>query len=137
MKLQGFKRLLSTDFPKEFQKMIDTLSLSYNVGLETLYQALNKQLNYRDNLSGTVKDITVVVDSSGVPTQGGVFKLESAKTVDGVRVGFAINQDNSGTYPTSCPFISGSQNGQNFTIRHISGLQAGQAYRLRVIVDQQ
>lgn len=137
MRLPSFKRLFTQDYPKEYQKLVDILSLSLNNGIEVLYEALNNQLTLRDNVKCTVKDITISVDSVGKPLQNSVFTLNSTSKVDQIVVGLAQNQTNSNTYPTSAPFISGSQNNNTFVISNISGLQPNQTYLLRVTVYQQ
>lgn len=117
--------------------MIDTLSVSLNNGIEVLYNALNGQITLRDNISGTVKDVVVSVDSSGTPLQSAAFTLNTTNKIDAIVVGIAQNQTNSNVYPTSQPFISGSQSGTTFTISNITGLQPNQQYLLRVTVFQQ
>ena len=133
MKLPGFKRLLGSDFEKQFQDLINQLSLSYNNPIDVLYQALNNNITLRDNIKSTVQDLTVTVDANGLPTSGSQFKLTFSGTVDGVTVLSAQNQDNSTTYPTNGVFISGAQNSNVYTINHITGLQAGASYKLRVV----
>ena len=49
MKLPLFRRLFKTDFKQEFQELVDQLSVSINVGIENLYDALNRKLSLRDN----------------------------------------------------------------------------------------
>lgn len=133
MKLPSFRRLFNQDYPKEFQKLIDTLSVSLNNGIEVLYNALNNQLTIRDNLKATVRDVLVTVNATGIPIQGGTFTLDFDGNVDGVIVISAINQVNSSIYPTSGVFISGVQSNKSFIINNITGLQAGQSYSLRVV----
>jgi hypothetical protein len=137
MKLPSFKRLFAQDYPKENQKLIDTLSVSLNNGIEVLYNALNGQITLRDNIKGTVKDVIVKVDTTGTPIQTAAFTLNSTSKIDAIVVGIALNQTNTAVYPTSQPFISGTQAGTIFTISNISGLQANQQYLLRVTVYQQ
>lgn len=133
MKLPGFKRLLGTDFAKQFQDLINQLSLSFNNPIDVLYQALNNNITLRDNIKSTVQDITVSVDSSGAPKGGAVFKLTFSGKVDGILVLSAQNQDNPAIYPSGGVFISGSQSGTNYTINNITGLQPNASYLLRVV----
>jgi len=133
MKLPSFRRLFTQDYPKEYQKLVDTLSVSLNNGIEVLYNALNNQLTLRDNLKTTVRDVTVTVNGSGLPTQGGTFTLDFDGLVDGVIVISALNQVNPVIYPTSAPFITGQQSNKSFIINNITGLQAGQSYTLRIV----
>lgn len=132
MKLPGFRRLNTADYPKEFKKLIDIISVSLNNGIEVLYEAFNNQITLRDNIAGTVKDITVTVDASGTPIQGGAFVLDTNTKVDGITVLSAANQTNTAVFPTSAPFITGTQNNTTFNISNISGLQANQSYLMRI-----
>lgn len=136
MLIPSFKRLISSDFPKEFQKLVDQLSLSLNNGITVLYTALNNNLTIRDNLLGTIQDVLVTVDANGKPIQTTAFKLNSTARVDLVMVGLALNQVNSNVYPTSGVLVSGTQSDNIYTIANVSGLQAGQQYSLRIVAFQ-
>lgn len=133
MKLPSFRRLITQDYPKEFQKLIDTLSVSLNNGIEVLYQALNNQITLRENIKSTVKDIILSVDANGVPTQQAAFTLDVTGNIDLIMVGLAVNQTNSSAFPTSGVFLSWSQNTNTIIINHVTGLQANQQYLLRVV----
>jgi hypothetical protein len=136
VKLPSFKRLISTDYPKEFKQLIDLIAVSLNNGIEVLYQTLNNQITLRDNIKCTIKDITLSVDSSGKPINTISILLNTSTKVEGSQIILALNQVNSSVYVTSNPFITGSQNGNSFIINNISGLQANQQYLLRVVVYQ-
>lgn len=133
IKLPGFKRLLGTDFDKQFQDLVNQLALSLNNGIDVLYQALNNNITLRDNIKSTVQSITVSVDSSGAPKGGAVFKLTFAGKVDGITVLSAQNQDNPAIYPTGGVFISGAQNNNIYTINNITGLQPNASYLLTIV----
>lgn len=137
MLLPSFKRIISSDFPKEFQKLIDQLSLSLNNGITVLYTALLNNLTIRDNMLATVTDVLVTVDANGIPIQTTAFKLNTTVKVDMVMVGLATNQVNSTVYPTSGVFINGVQANNIYTIQHVTGLQTNQQYSLRVVAFQQ
>lgn len=136
MKLPNFRRLVTSDYPKEFQKLVDILSVSVNNGFEVLYEALNGEVTLRENIKCTVKDVTVTVSSNGTPLQSTAFTLNNTNKVDMIMVGLAVNQNNPAIYPTSQPFISGAQNGNVYNINNISGLQANQPYLLRLVAYQ-
>jgi len=137
MKLPSFRRLFSGDFPTQFKQLIDTLAVSLNNCIEVLYQALNNGITLRDNISATVKDITLTVDASGVPTQNSTIKLNNTNKVDGVMIISALNQDNPNVYPTGGVFASFTQASNTLKLNNITGLQAGQSYTLRVVAFQQ
>lgn len=137
MKLPSFRRLFTQDYPKEFKKLVDILSVSLNNGIEVLYEALDNSLTLRDNISGTVKDITISVNSAGTPNVSAIIILNNNNTVDGVLVLSAINQVNPAVYPTGGVFISGSQSGNQYIINNITGLQPNTSYTLRLWAVQQ
>lgn len=133
MLLPSFRRLFSQDYPKEYQKLIDTLSVSLNNGIEVLYQALTNQLTLRDNLKATVQDVTLTVDATGKPTQGGTFALSFDGNVDGVMVMNATNQVNSAVYPLAAVMVFGQQSNKTFIINNVVGLQPNTSYTIRVV----
>jgi len=137
MKLPSFRRLISSDYQSQFRQLVDTLSVSLNNGIEVIYEALNGDLSLRDNISCTVKDVTVSVDASGNPLQTSSFALNSTAKVDGVTVISALNQTNTTHFPTSGVFVSGAQSSNVYNINNITGLQANESYIIRVVAWQQ
>lgn len=141
MKLPSFKRLNTKDYKEEFKDLIDKLSLSLNQGIESLYDAVNKKLTLRDNISCTVKDITVIVDSSGLPTADLIFALGNSLRIDGVSVIRVENKTNPETYPSNGVFATYTQSGDittnKITINHITGLTAGNEYSIRIVIYYQ
>lgn len=137
MKLPSFRRLFSSDFPAQFKQLIDTLGVSLNNGIDVLYQTLNNGVTLEENISGTVKNITLTVDANGIPTQNSTIKLNSANKVTGCVVLNALNQTSSGIFPLAAVFISWSQASNVLNINKITGLQANQSYTLTVVAFQQ
>lgn len=137
MRLPSFKRLRTEDYSQENRGLIDKLSGVLNIGIELLYQALNKELTLRDNLKCTVRDVQVTVDANGIPKQTTSFILDTMGKVDSVIIGKADNLTNSNTYPSSGIMVNWTQNNNSVTINHITGLQANNIYQLRVIAFSQ
>lgn len=134
MKLSSFKRIITQDFPKESQKMIEQLGSTLNDSFTQIYSAINKRLTFADNIACTVKDVQVMVDSSGNTTQIASFSLDVPNMpVLGVVVIKAENLTNSAVYPTTAPFISYQIVGNTVRINNITGLQENNVYRLKVI----
>lgn len=133
MQLPSFRRIFSTDYPSQFKQLIDTLSVSLNNGIEVLYNALNNEITLEDNIACTVKQVTLQVDSTGKPTQGGAFTLNNNTQILGVVVLSAINNSNSNAFVTGAPFITGTQSGTTYTINNITGLQPNVSYILNVM----
>lgn len=137
MKLPNFRRLFKTDFAKEFQELIDQLSVSINIGIETLYEALNKRLTFRDNFSCTVRDLTVTVDASGKPKNNLVFQMDVSGRVDGLIVLYALNNTNATRYVDSGIHISWVQTQNGININNIKGLYPDDEYTLRIVAFTQ
>lgn len=133
-KIPGFRRLYKQDFKPEYGDLIDGLSPALNTGVETLYQALNKNLDLTYNVKCTVKDVTITVNSSGVPKGTASLQLDVKNTsVIGCQVISAQNVTDSTVFPTGQPFISFSQKNDVLIINHVTGLQADNQYTLKII----
>jgi hypothetical protein len=135
MLLPGFRRLYKTDFQKEYQDFADALAGTVNINFELLYEALKKKVTLADNLASTVKDVDVTVDASGTPISTVAVTPDTALPIIGCSVINATNLVNSSVYPTSQPFVTWSINSQGkFQLNNISGLQANQKYRLKLVI---
>jgi hypothetical protein len=133
MRLSSFKRLYKGDFKQEFQALVDQLATSINIGIEALYDALNRKLTLRDNIACTVKEIDVKVDAAGTPTTTTLFKMDISNRLEGITVLSALNTDDSTGYPTGGIFISWTQTQNGILINNITGLIANQTYRLKIV----
>lgn len=133
MILQGFRRLFKQDYPQESQKLVDQLSNSLNIGIETLYTCLNKNASLKDNIKCTVKDVPVIVNASGNPTTATSFSLDISGQIIGTQVIYAINTSNSAIYPTGGIFLSFAQNTNGILITNITGLPANQPFTIRIV----
>lgn len=134
MKLPSWRRIFTTDYDKQYQKLIDTLAVSLNNAMDSIFGTLNNNVSLADNIFCDVKMVTVTVNSTGTPVQGLAFTLSNVTTpLTGVQVINALNNTKSTIYPTSQPFISYTQSGQTITINNITGLQANNNYTLTIV----
>lgn len=133
MKIPTFRRLVKSDYAKEFSSLIDTLSFTINNGVEVLYQALNKSLSLKDNIACTVKDVQVELKADGTLRSAVSFSLDTSNRILGVLVLNAINVNNSTILPDSMPFVSFSQSGKTVTINAVKGLPVSQKFTLTVV----
>lgn len=132
-KLSTYKRIITSDFEKEDQKMIEQLGRPVNDAFNQIYYTLNGRVDLTNNIFCTVRTVDVVVDASGIPVSRTTITLNNTQPVIGCQVLMAMNQVNSNTYPTGAPFISFTQLDQALLINHITGLQANQRYTLRIV----
>lgn len=130
MKLPTFKRLNKTDFQKEFQSLVEALSFSINIGIESVYTALNRNITFSDNIASTVYTFSVEVDSDGIPKSNINFNVATTRTL-GIIVVSARTSGSS--LPTSTPFCSFEQNNKTISINYIKGLPADQVFTLTII----
>lgn len=134
MRLPNFQRLYSNDFTAEQKDLVNKLSVSLNIGIDTLYQALNKQVSLNDNIDCIVKSVDVTVNASGIPTSTTSFKLDDiSRNVIGVQVLKADNQTNTSTYPTGGVFITFAQTQNGIQLLHVTGLPASNRFTLKIV----
>lgn len=132
-KLATYKRLTTTDFEEDQQAFVEQLSFPINDGFSQLYFAMNGRVDLKNNLFCTVKDVEITVKDNGIPVNSTSFSLDRDGKMLGCQVLYAANQANTAIYPTAQPFISFTQNGKTVTINHISGLQSGDRYIVRIV----
>lgn len=135
MKLPNFKRLNKNDYPDAFQEIVDTLASSLNIGIESLYQALNKQLTRRENMLATEKDITLSVTSSGIPTTSTFFTLDFTGKALGLSVEKIDNLSNPNALLQGGVSVLWSQTGNTIVIQQVTGLIPSNQYRLHVVAN--
>ncbi len=132
-KLPAYKRLYYNDFPKEAQETIEQLSYTVNNAFEGIFGALNKNINIRDNLAVSIRDVTVNVDDKGVPLSTLTFGVDNTNPIDGVLVIRALNQTDKNVFPTGGIFVTYSQTGTKVTINNITGIPANNTFLVRII----
>jgi hypothetical protein len=134
MKLPGFRRLFTQDFPSDYKDLIDKLSTTLNNGIEFLYTLGNKNITLGDNVSCTVKDITVSVDSNGTPRTSTSFILDEAvktRQVIGLNILNIQNTTNSSNLPSYQPYVGWSQSGGAVIINKINGLPPSDTFLIK------
>lgn len=134
MKLPSFKRLVKQDYKESDRDLVDRLSVSLNIGIETLYQLANKRISVSDNIAAVRRQFEIQVNAAGNPVSG-TTNIAFGQTITGVagtNVIRAQNVNNPTIYPTSAPFISFTQNGTSIDINNISGLPPNQTFLLTV-----
>lgn len=132
-KLPNFRRIYKEDYPPEIQDIIEKLAVSLNIGLETLYNVLNQKVSLEDNIDSSVRELDVVVDSSGFPVGTASIRIHKTETIRGLSVIKADNLTNAAIFPTSGAFLTWVQEGNLININHIAGLPEGQQFRLKIV----
>lgn len=133
MKLASYRRIITQDYQKEDQELVEQFGSTVNDSFNSVYSALNKRLTFTDNIAATVKELIVTLDSDGIPQQLTRFTVDVPNVpVVQILCGRARNITNPGVYPTAAPFISFTQNANTIIINHITGLAPNQQWRIIV-----
>jgi len=135
-KLPSFKRLYEQDFPEDQQSLVQQLAVTINSGFEVLYEQLNGKLVLNENLAAYTKEITVTVGTTGLPIGKTSIKKTSTDRIQGISVIRVDNLTNSSTYPSTAVFISFTETTDSIIINHITGLVAGNLYRINVKIER-
>lgn len=133
MKVPNFKRIFKTDYEKQYQKLIETLSFSLNNAIDVINNAINGNISLSENILCSIKDLTLQVDANGTPTSPITFPVNFTGQVQGLLALNVTNKTNSNSYPTSGVFVSFEQTQNGILIKNITGLVAGNSYTLRIV----
>lgn len=134
MKTGTFRQLYKTDFTEEQQDLIERLSYVLNQDIQVLYDVLNNRTSLADNIDCVIREVEVTVDASGIPQGDAIFTVDDkTRAIQGIEIQKADNLTNSGIYPSGGVFISFAQVQSGVQIQHVTGLQAGNTYRLRIV----
>jgi hypothetical protein len=135
MKLQSYKNIIKTDFPAEYQSLVEQLGQTINSSFQQLYAAMNNQITIPDNLNATLVTLPITVDTSGSPTAKTSFNLKTYQTtVNGFIVLNAIGSTNTIVPTGPVQILTWTKTNSTITITNISGLAANKAYTLTILV---
>lgn len=135
MILGSYRRIIKTDFPANYQDLVDQLGTSVNKGFNDLYTLANHNITFTDNISATIATFNVTVDASGNPTNSVSIPLTNNLTkATGVIPLNAIGTTNTSLLPTGGLSFSFSNSSNNVLIKNIQGLQASNSYSVTVLI---
>jgi hypothetical protein len=124
-----------TDVKAENQDVLQKLAGPINTFVEEVVDGFEGRLDV-DNFNQGVVQLNVRVDVDGFPISSNILRspLIDGKRPNGIICLRAQNTNNPNIFPTTQPFISFSLSEDLIRIRHVSGLQAGEPYRLTILV---
>lgn len=151
-KLGSYRRIFKQDYTPENQEDIDTLSVTINDSFESVYDTLNNQVTFTDNINCTLVTFTTSLNTRFEPSAPLLIKLNSfQRTINGIIPINAVSSDKN-TLPTGGLFIdysinnnmSSSSNSTNqgnnasnpltITINNIKGLPSGVKFTVTAII---
>lgn len=134
-KLPTLRRLFKNDFKPEYSELVEKLIVSINNGFDNVYDALNNKITLKNNVLCNIKDFTVQVSPTGIPTSSLILNVDFKNNINIVTVGKINNITNSLLYPSSGVTITWEQLSPGaLQIKHITGLTEGQSYNIRVVI---
>lgn len=133
MKLPPTKRILREDL-KEAPPWIGGVIDPINSFMENVYQALNKNITFRENIASFVKELTYKT-TAAYPTADDIEFLNELKVkATGVEVLQAV--DKSSYTPAAGPvYVPWIENNGSIVISSITGLQASKTYLIRLLIS--
>lgn len=134
MKFESPKRLIKEDVQEEDRALVEKVGYVINPSFEQLAKILDNNLTIKDNFNQSQKEIIVTVNATGTPVTATQFKTDISGNCRGLQVINAVNQSSVNTYPTGTPFISFTEKVGVITVNNITNLQAGNKYKLTVII---
>lgn len=129
MKLTALKRIITEDFAKDDQGLVQKLSFILNPIVDQLSILLDKRLDFI-NLNRQLKVLNIKVDSTGTPIMSVQIKSELKTKAIGINCIRVINTKNPQTYLPAAPFISFSEDTGIISVENVSGLSANVEYTL-------
>ena len=132
-KLSGFKKIIIEDVEENLRPLAEKFGNAINPFADEVIKAFDKGITIEDNLNQFVKELTIKVDSSGVPIGEASFKSTLSNVCRGLVVIKCDNITAPTSYPTGTPFISFTENNRLITINNITDLTAASKYNLRIL----
>lgn len=132
MRLPPTKKLVKEDL-KEAPSWIDKLIDPLNGFMENVYQALNKNISFSENIAGFIKEITYRTTTSYPVADQISFTNELKTKAIGVIVLQAV--DKSTYVPAAGPvYAPWAEDNGKILINAITGLAADKVYSIRLLV---
>lgn len=131
-RIPDIKRIQKSDFESDQQELVDKLAFPINSFMEQTRSALDHNIDFT-NLNQEIITLETMTDALGRPILETKYKSVLKTKVIGHSCINAFNLTDNTIYPISTPFLSFEQNANIVTILHVSGLQAGNKYRLVVL----
>lgn len=119
--LQVPKKIRAEDFKAADQALITKIAYIYNDFVDSVYQILNKQVDYA-NLNRQIIVATINLDKTGAVQQNPTYKTTINGKVGGLTVLRAVNVNDTSIFPAGAPWISWSYASNQLKILDIKGL---------------
>ncbi len=133
MKLPQSKKILKEDV-KDAPSWVDNIIGPINSFMETVYQAMNKNITLSENIASFLKEITYTTPST---YPSGVDNVEILNTLKSRAIGVMVMQAyEKNTYipAAGAVYVPWVESNTNIVISTITGLAASKTYIIRLLV---
>lgn len=131
MKLNNVTTINADDYKEEDRQTVAQLANIINPFMQQVVELADSRIDF-DNMTRTLKQLDVTVNSSGIPIQATVLSTGKS-AVYGTKVINAQNLTKATTYPTSAPYIVYTlQAGGSIKIERVYGVVPGNKFRLTI-----
>jgi len=130
MLIKQLRKLVTGDYPKKYEDLVEPLAFVLNPFIESLLNALNRGLSFNDNFNADYKDIEVKLPLNNYRL------LHNVKgKVSGVIVARVLNLENNAQTLTTAPHVDFTLvDEQVIQITNITGLEQNVRYKLRILL---
>lgn len=134
-KLPTLKRLFKNEFKPEYSDLVEKLIVSINNGFDNIYDSLNNKITLKNNMLCDIKDVEASVSPSGDLLNDINLYLTFNNNVNSVVIGMVQNKTTPVLYPKNGVTVIWEPVSQGIIkIKHISGLQEGSIYNIRLVI---
>lgn len=133
MKVQGFRRIIVEDVAAEDKPLAEKIGSSINPFAEEVINLMNGKISIADNLNQKHKEITLSLNSNGTPKADTAFQHGLIGRCRGISVEKVENLTNVNTYPTNAPFITFTEANGLVTVKHVTGLQVDNKWKITLL----
>lgn len=132
-KLNGTRKLFVEDFDTKDRALVGKLAFTLNPFLNSVVDALDRNLTINDNLNAS--EITIQFTAPASKASPIKTKTELNTNCIGTLITSVENLDNNNEILASAPFIQFNNSDDNqIQIYNVTGLTSGNRYRVRVIL---
>lgn len=134
MRLPAQKKISKEDM-KEAPKWVDSMIGIINSFMESVYQALNKNITFQENIASFIKEITYVTGASYPGTAHEVVTFQSSLKAKPIGVQAIQVVEKSNYSPPPGPvWVPWTESNDVISIGSITGLEASKSYTIRLLV---
>ncbi len=135
MKLSNWRTLDKSDYDLKYSDLLEKLSTPLNSSMNEIYDALDNNLDFTNNINATLTSFSVSVDANGYPKSKVRFKLKDSQTsFSGIAVLDVVGASDTAKLPSGGVFVKGNLNEGGVNVTLVKGIDKDNTYNITVLV---